>query len=326
MQSLKKNETDVIVAIVVMVVAAVPFTEVRLAEMDYARPKLDCAVAKRIEAGTERAEVNGTDTGTAYDATLATLGGATGRVPLWWGFVHVVSKAVVSASVAAVPCSHDVAGIQMRLVNGREVDAHLVYEAADFDLECHRAALGRWRSRTAGRNVRLVNGIPTAIPDEAEGRGYMGSKFFLETRGTTTCSIRGRTGRLSRVTRRGMRARSGRIRSAGNGGATGANGLRARLVGAIDMELRRELIYGPDATMKQETGNEGLSEGELEDALLRRQFAAMRAPRSGTEMTSLGSTAAEAAAAADNWAAAAGAWSVEIADGCSRGLWAVWGC
>ncbi|MYE82109.1 MAG: hypothetical protein F4X36_09775, partial [Gammaproteobacteria bacterium] len=96
-QSLKKSETDVVVAIVVMFLAAVPFTEVRLAEMSYVRPQLDCATGERIDRGLEPAEVNGTSTGSAYDAPLATLSGETGRIPIWWGFVHVVSKAVVAA-------------------------------------------------------------------------------------------------------------------------------------------------------------------------------------------------------------------------------------
>ena len=50
-QSLKKSETDIVVAIVVMFLAAVPFTEVRLGQMSYVRPTLDCAVEERIARG-----------------------------------------------------------------------------------------------------------------------------------------------------------------------------------------------------------------------------------------------------------------------------------
>ena len=90
-QSLKKSETDVVVAIVVMFLAAVPFTEVRLGEMSYVRPTLDCALERRIARGAEPAEVNGLATGTAYDAPLGTLSGEVGRIPIWWGGVLVVS-------------------------------------------------------------------------------------------------------------------------------------------------------------------------------------------------------------------------------------------
>ena len=172
-QSLKKSETDIVVAIVVMFLAAVPFTEVRLGEMSYVRPQLDCAVEQRIARGAEPAEVNGLATGTAYDAPLGTLSGEVGRIPIWWGFVHVVSKAVVAAGTAAIPCTGDVVRLTMTLGNDTVEDPLLLRELADFTTDCHRPAIGR-----------MYNGGPGGATFAARSRmDYLGSTFFLDTHG-----------------------------------------------------------------------------------------------------------------------------------------------
>ena len=209
-QSLKKSETDVVVAIVVMFLAAVPFTEVRLGEMSYVRPQLDCAVAERINRGAEPGEVNGLATGTAYDAPLATLSGATGRIPIWWGFVHVVSKAVVAAGTAAIPCTGDVVRLSMSLGGDTVEDPLLLREVADFATDCHRPAVSRMYRGGAGGGTR----------EARRHMDYLGSPFFLDTTGYYNALYSRRERRPFHRTRRGTRDSMVPTRLAGSGGAT----------------------------------------------------------------------------------------------------------
>lgn len=273
-QSLKKSETDVIVAIVVMFLAAVPFTEVRLAEMSYVRPTLDCATADRIARGAEPAEVNGLATGTAYDAPLGTLSGETGRIPIWWGFVHVVSKAVVAAGTAAIPCTGDVVRLTMSLGGDTVEDPLLLRELADFTTDCHRPAVSRMYNGGAG-------GATLAARRDMD---YVGSPFFLDTHGYYNLLY-------SRRDRPAFPPNP--ARDAGLDGAhptcrewwrDGANGLRARLLAEIDARTRDELVYDTGAILRGE--NPGESVAELEDRLLRRYLAHRSGDRIGVSSVS----------------------------------------
>ena len=273
-QSLKKSETDVIVAIVVMFLAAVPFTEVRLAEMSYVRPTLDCASADRIARGVEPAEVNGAATGTAYDAPLGTLSGEVGRIPIWWGFVHVVSKAVVAAGTAAIPCTGDVVRLSMTLGNDTVEDPLLLRELADFTADCHRAAVTRMHT----------GGASGATPEARRHMDYAGSPFFLDTVGYYDMLY-------SRRARPAFPPNP--ARDAGLDGShptcrewwlDGANGLRARLLAEIDDATREELVYGPAAVFRAE--NPAAAVAELEDMLLRKYLAHRSGDRIGISSVS----------------------------------------
>ena len=273
-QSLKKSETDVVVAIAVMFLAAVPFTEVRLGEMSYVRPQLDCAVEDRIARGLEPAEVPGTATGTAYDAPLATLAGETGRVPIWWGFVHVVSKAVVAAGAASIPCTGDVVRLSMSLGGDTVEDPLLLRELGDFTVDCHRPAV-----------ARMHNGGPSGATHEARRQmDYAGSAFFLDTNGYYDVLY-------SRRDRPAFPPNP--ARDAGLDGShptcrewwrDGANGLRARLLAEIDQATRDELVYDANALFREE--HPGASAAELEDMLLRKYLAHRSGQRIGVSSVS----------------------------------------
>ena len=269
-QSLKKCETDIVVAMVVLFVAAVPFTEVRLGEMSYVRPTLDCAVERRINAGTEPAQVPGTATGTDYDAALATIGGEAGRIPIWWGMVHVVAKAVVAGGVAAIPCSNNVASVSMRLGDDEIDEPELLHELADFRLDCHQPALA-----CLAQSCR-----PGRQTDAAPSKDYLGSQWFLTQPGYYD--------RLrSRKARPAWPLDADRDRDLGGGAhpwctqwwTDGTLGLRGRLLASIDAGTRDELVYDADAILRTE--RPGASTAELEDVLLRRYLAVGDPIRSG---------------------------------------------
>ena len=168
-QSLKKSEVDVVVALVVLFLAAVPVTDVRLGEMRYVRPQLDCAVAGRIGRGLEPAQVDGTATGTAWDVPLATLSGEVGRAPVWWAAVHVVSKAVGGGGQAP-RCRAPATWCGSRC----------------------RSAATRWKIRCCCASSPSSPPTATArrsraciAPSAAAGHlmAYVGSAYFLDTAG-----------------------------------------------------------------------------------------------------------------------------------------------
>ena len=262
-QSLKRNEVDVVVGIVVLAICVVPFTEVRLSEMTYVRPQLDCAVASRIAAGTEPAAVAGTATGTSYDAVLASLGGERGRVPIWWGFVHALSKAVSAAAVAGIPCSADVSGLQARLAGDPVEDGDLLVDLADFSVDCHQKALKCTRN---GRGCGLPRNEAAAA---RAGSGYMGSRYFLTRPGWyDKWQSRNPQPAWPRV-----ESRDGRYR---DGGAHPtcrdwwqhpSEGIRARLLDGMDEALREDMLGAMRERFPAGTSEEYLTDRMLAEYL-----------------------------------------------------------
>ena len=168
LQSLKKSETDIVIAIVILFIAAVPFSNVTLGQMQFTRPTVDCRVVDNIANGTEQATVAGGNTGTSYDRVLATIGGQAGRIPIWWGFVHVLTKSVVAGSVASIPCAGDMSAVHMTLENEKIDDPRVNREVQEFINDCYMPSKSQF--------LRLENANPApAVVDETN---YLGSTFF----------------------------------------------------------------------------------------------------------------------------------------------------
>jgi hypothetical protein len=266
-QSLKKSETDIVLAIAVLFLAAVPFSSVNLAEMQYVRPQLDCAVRDAIANG-EPGVVNGANTNTSFDATLQTLSGREGRIPIWWGFVHVLTKSVISASIAGIPCTGDVAAVELRLENDHIDDPRLQKELNEFMMDCYMPSVSQF--------YRLDQGALS--PAELDSIGYLGSDYFLNT-GAYYPSFYSKKARANWA--------FDPVRDAGfefeqaDGGhptcdqwwTSAANGLRTRLYGSINQDAREEYVSNPNALIR--LFYPALNQAQREDVLLRK-FLAIR--------------------------------------------------
>ena len=299
-QSLKKNEVDVIVAIVVMVAAAVPFTEVQLGQMSYVRPTLDCAKAAKIRNNEEPGVIRGDSEDAAYAASLATLDGQAGRIPLWWGFVHTVSKAMVSGAMAAIPCTHDVTGMATRLAGAAVDDGELIHEVANFRLDCHERAVGCVMA--PGRCPRWQPGLRNPSKGEAMGnRGYMGWKGFVESPGFYP-SFQSRDPVDGWVAEPDGRDRDyeGAHPTCAQWWTDPARGLRGRLLASIPADFRDDLIYDPEALLREEFAD--WTDEEREDYVLKTALAeARKAGKRRAGSTSLEPGAAETWAARESW-------------------------
>ncbi|MEE9493620.1 MAG: conjugal transfer protein TraG N-terminal domain-containing protein, partial [Gammaproteobacteria bacterium] len=266
-QSLKNIEVDVMIGIVVMFIAAIPFSNVQLGNMQYVKPTLDCAVQNDIAAGTIPGTVTGTNTGTSYDNTLASISGQTGRIPIWWGFVHTMTKAIVSASVASIPCSGNMAAVNFRLENDHIDDPRARRELGEFMADCYMPAKSQFiRKETAG--------LSAADQDSID---YIGSDYFLTAPGYYNNFYAKKANpnfAFDPIRDAGFETDA----PAGHPTCTQwwrdpANGIRKLLLDNIDQANRDEYVNDPNNLIQQATPGRNLSIAQRQEVLLRKFVA-----------------------------------------------------
>lgn len=261
-QSLKKIETDFYMMFFVMVFAAIPMVDVKLGEMTYVRPVLSC---------TAHAEtISGSKTGTTYDKALQTLGGESGQAPLWWAVLHIVSKAVTSASIAGIPCSYDLASVEYKLASDVIESPDLRRDVLEFTDDCYRASKAKlMRSHTA-----------VLTSEELNDTMWLGSKYFQRNHGyyDTFYSYNAQPDYPFDPVRD-----SGFESDAITGGhpvcnewwANNTKGIRERVLRSIDFVLLGEMVYVDGGLISKAT-TQSLSVTEREDVFLRKYLAMMQ--------------------------------------------------
>jgi hypothetical protein len=213
-------ENRVWVAIVVIMFAGIPFIPVNLAS---------------IEFDTTRSEQCGTDIPkpdeTRWANAYTTLNGQSALVPVWWFFMHAISKAVTGAAVAAIPCGVDLRQMRMDIDSTRIDDPLLAQEVSDFTYDCFGQA-----------RAKLFMDRPTLTEEQMNDVTWIGSRFFLETPGYYD-TFHASTARAGWTYDASRDAGLAEVNS-GGGYPTcrewwldSANGLRARLVDKVDADL-----------------------------------------------------------------------------------------
>lgn len=104
--------------------------------------------------------------------TMNALSGHTASIPLWWAFVHVMSKGMTNAAVAAIPCTPDWQAIATELDLQEIEDPILQQEVSEFQQACYGAA----------RN-KLFRESPILDSTLAADTAWLGSEYFLTTPG-----------------------------------------------------------------------------------------------------------------------------------------------
>ncbi|HBQ42406.1 MAG TPA: hypothetical protein DD808_17840 [Halieaceae bacterium] len=260
-QSLKKIEADFIAMLGVLIFAGIPLLEVRLADMEYNKPALRC---------TEAAEtIPGTDTGTTYDTTLAAMGDQTGSIPLWWAMMHWLSKAVTAASVAAIPCSYDVATIDYRLAEANLEDPDLNRELEQFKRDCWQPSLARL-SRT---------GMGSMTAEEKAEVTWLGSAYLqgsgLYDRYHSAVPNPQWSFDPARDAGFEQYASAGGFPACSDWWANSTLGLRRRVLDYLPADVRDEMIYSAD-NLVERTSTVSLSTSEREDVFLRKYLSVKR--------------------------------------------------
>ena len=63
---------------------------------------------------------------TGYQPIINSLGGKNAAVPVWWYFIHMISKGITSATVATLPCQPDLHQIRFEVQHTRIKNPTLV--------------------------------------------------------------------------------------------------------------------------------------------------------------------------------------------------------
>lgn len=154
-------ENRVWCAIVVILFACVPYIDVDLATIKFDTTRsAQCQVNVPLPA----------DTG--WEPAFTMLNNQSAKVPVWWFFMHSISKAVTGAAIAAIPCGTDLRQMRMELDSTRIDDPVLAQEVSDFTHDCYGPA-----------RAKLFMGRPELNDEQMNDVTWIGSHFFLDNPG-----------------------------------------------------------------------------------------------------------------------------------------------
>ena len=235
-------ENRVWVAIVVIMFAGIPFIPVDLSTI-----KFDTTRSAQCQVSVPQPA----DTG--WSNVYTALNNQSALVPVWWFFMHAISKAVTGAAVAAIPCGTDLRQIRMDVDATRISDPVLAQEVADFVHDCYGP------SRT-----KLFMDRPTLSDDQMNDVTWIGSSYFQSTSGfyDTYHSSTPRTAWPYDATRDAGLAQvdsGGGYPTCQQWWSDGSNGLRARLLAQVDPDLLSRIGHWAGF----------LSQNEVNDSVIR---------------------------------------------------------
>ena len=222
--SAARIENRVFVAIVVVMFAGIPFIDVDLNTIQYDSSRsAQCQVSVPQPAET------------GWSQSFSTLNNQSAKLPVWWAFMHALSRAITGASVAAIPCGTDLRQMRMEIDATRIDDPVLAQEVADFTHDCYGPA-----------RAKLFMQRPQLDEEQMHDVTWIGSRFFTDTAGYYD-SYRASTPREDWPYDSN---RDAGLAQVSNGGgypncrqwwADNSNGLRARLLGQVDPKLLTRL-------------------------------------------------------------------------------------
>ncbi|GBQ20317.1 TraG-like protein [Gluconacetobacter sacchari DSM 12717] len=154
-------ENRVFVAIVVIMFAGIPFIPVSLSTIQF-----DTTRSQQCQVSAP--QPSSTGWATSYTA----LNNQSALVPVWWFFMHAISKAITGAAVAAIPCGTDLQQIRMDVNATRINDPVLAQEVADFTHDCYGPA-----------RAKLFMNRPALSDSQMNDVTWIGSSYFTSTSG-----------------------------------------------------------------------------------------------------------------------------------------------
>lgn len=159
--SAARIENRVFVAIGVILFAGVPFIDVDFSTIQHDRSRSQqCQVNVPVPS----------DTG--WSQSFSTLNNQSARVPVWWFFMHALSRSITGAAVAAIPCGTDLRQMRMDIDATRIDDPLLAQEVSDFSRDCYGAA-----------RARLFMRRPSLSDEQMHDVSWIGSNYFVDTAG-----------------------------------------------------------------------------------------------------------------------------------------------
>lgn len=154
-------ESRIFVAIVVVMFAGIPAIDVSFSTLQFDRARsIQCQVNVPLPAET------------GWSQSFSTLNNQSAKLPVWWAFVHTLSRALTGAAVAAIPCGTDLRQMRMEVDATRIDDPVLAQEVADFTHDCYGPA-----------RAKLFMNRPDLDDEQMYDVTWIGSRFFLDTAG-----------------------------------------------------------------------------------------------------------------------------------------------
>lgn len=213
-------ENRVWVAIVVILFAGVPFIPVDLSTI-----RFDTTRSAQCQVSVPQPN----DTG--WSNAYTTLNNQSALVPVWWFFMHSISKAVTGGAVAAIPWGTDLWQMRMDVDAMRIDDPVLAQEVGDFVHDCYGPS-----------RAKLFMSRPTLSDEQMNDVTWIGSSYFLNNAGfyDTYHSNTPRTAWPYDATRDAGLAQvdsGGGYPTCRQWWSDGGSGLRARLLAQVDTYL-----------------------------------------------------------------------------------------
>ena len=141
-------ENRVWVAIIVIMFAGIPFIDVDLNTIEFNTTR------------SSQCQINvATPQDTRWSNTFTTLNNQSAKVPVWWFFMHSLSKALTGGATAAIPCGTDLRQIRMDIDAARIDDPILAQEVAEFSHDCYGPARAKLFMNRPTLNDALLDDI-----------------------------------------------------------------------------------------------------------------------------------------------------------------------
>lgn len=164
--SLARIETHIYVGYVVVALCGIPVVNVSFGTLQF-----DQSRAQQCQFQLP------SPSSTGWETSFSSLDGKSAQMPIWWAFMHALSKATTSGAVAAIPCGTDLRQMRMEVNNTRINNPLLAQEVADFTRFCY----GPSRARLFMRQPDL--GSVADNPETLQDLSWIGSRYFLGTSG-----------------------------------------------------------------------------------------------------------------------------------------------
>lgn len=164
--SLARIETNIYVAYMVVMLCAIPSVNIGLNTIQFDQER-----SRQCQVNTPAPA----DTG--WQTTFSSIADKSASLPIWWAFMHSLSKGFTAGAVAAIPCGTDLRQMRMEVDATRINNPLLAQEVADFTHDCYGPSRARLFMRQP--DLGAVADDKTSIQD----LNWIGSKFFLNTAG-----------------------------------------------------------------------------------------------------------------------------------------------
>lgn len=164
--SLARIETHIYVGYVVVALCGIPVVNVSFSTLQF-----DQSRAQQCQFQLP------SPSSTGWETSFSSLDGKSAQMPIWWAFMHALSKATTNGAVAAIPCGTDLRQMRMEVNNTRINNPLLAQEVADFTRFCY----GPSRARFFMRQPDL--GSVADNPETLQDLSWIGSRYFLGTSG-----------------------------------------------------------------------------------------------------------------------------------------------